>query len=141
MKIDVEDRGEVAVLIPENRLDLLGYLDLDEALGTLMREGRNRLILDLSNVGFMNSTSMAVIHRYSIQAKERRGGLILANVTDSVKGILSLGGLDELVDVCDTTDEAEGRLLASKKDETDKHKAGGSAPGPSDDDPEATETH
>ena len=40
MRIEVEERGEVTVVSPEDRLDLLGYLDLEETFSELLREGR-----------------------------------------------------------------------------------------------------
>ena len=132
MEIDVEERGEAVVVTPEDRLDLLGYLELEEALGELVREGHKRLVLDLQSVGFMNSTAMAVVHRYSLQTRDMGGGLVLANANESVRGVLRLGGLAELVTICETTDEAVETLAAIKKDETDRHKAGGQPPGSTD---------
>ena len=124
MQIDVEDRGGVTIIAPEDRLDLLGYLELEEAISGLLREGRTKLVLDLTEVGFMNSTSMAVIHRYSLQASERGGAL--------VRGVLELGGLADLIKIRETVEEAVKEFEPGKKDETDKHKSGGAPPGATD---------
>jgi len=132
VEIDVEERGDAVIVTPEDRLDLLGYLELEEALGELVREGHRRLVLDLQSVGFMNSTAMAVVHRYSLQTKEMGGGLVLANANRSVQGVLDLGGLSELVTICETVDAAVKALAARKKDETDKHKTGGQPAGSTD---------
>ncbi len=130
MEITVEERGEITVVAPNDRLDLLGYLELEAVLGKLLRDGRKKLVLDMSGVNFINSTCMAVIHRYSLDARDKGGNLVLACAAESVKGILGLGGLDKLIPMCDTVDEAAEAAAepAKKKDETDKHKAGGTKP-------------
>ena len=128
MRIDVEERGDVTVVTPEDRLDLLGYLDLEEALNDLLREGRKRLVLNLAKVSFVNSTSMAVIHRYSLQVKERGGVLMLSGAKGSVRGVFRIGGLDQVIGICDELDEAVGKVSSGRKDSTDKQKPGGTPP-------------
>ncbi len=91
---------------------------------------KKKLVLDMSSVHFINSTCMAVIHRYSLDARDKGGNLVLARAGESVKGILGLGGLDQLITMCDTVDQAADAAAepAKKKDETDRLKTGGTQP-------------
>jgi len=106
MKIEKSVRGGVAVLRPEDRLDLLGYLDLEEALRETLAIGRTRIVLDLSKVTFLSSTAIAVLARYWGEASELGGALALARPTREARNNLELANLDALFRIFEELDKA-----------------------------------
>lgn len=110
MKIERIARGSVTVLRPEDRLDLLGYLDLEESLRECLAAGRVRLVVDLSRVTFLSSTAIAVLARYWGEASELGGALALACPTREARSSLELANLDSLFRVFDDLRKAVRRI-------------------------------
>ena len=106
MRIETDDRGTVTVIRPEDRLDILGYLELEECLGSLLQRGRNRLVLDLADTTFINSTALGVVSRFWADCARSGGVLVIAQPSREARHFLRLGEVDELVDVFATLDQA-----------------------------------
>jgi anti-anti-sigma factor len=106
MRIDVEERGGVTVIRPEDRLDILGYLELEERLGTLLAQGRNRQVLDLQEATFINSATLAVISRFWADCARAGGVLVIARPSREALNFLRLGEADELISIFPTIEEA-----------------------------------
>ena len=106
MNIETEDRGSVTVIRPEDRLDIVGYLELEECLGGLLRRGRNRLVLDLIEATFINSATLGVMSRFWADCARAGGVLVLARPSREARNFLRLGDVDELIDVFPTIEEA-----------------------------------
>ena len=106
MRIDTEDRGSVTIIRPEDRLDILGYLELEELLGSFLARGRNRLVLDLQEATFINSATLAVISRFWADCARAGGVLVIARPTREALNFLRLGEADELITIFPTIDEA-----------------------------------
>jgi anti-anti-sigma factor len=76
----------------------------------LERHGVRTLILDLSEVDFMDSSGLRAIVQIQRELSESDGGMVLFDPTAQVRRILALTGLDQHLRVADTADQAE-RLL------------------------------
>lgn len=106
MKIDIEERGSVTILRPEDRLDIIGYLEFEERLGELVAAGRSRLVLDLEETSFINSTAMSVMGRFWADCARAGGVLVIARPSKESRHFLRLAKLDELVDCFESIDDA-----------------------------------
>lgn len=106
MKIEVEDRGGVTVIRPEDRLDIVGYLELEECLAALLARGRSRLVLDLEEATFINSAALAVMSRFWADCARAGGALVIARPSPEAANFLRLGDVDDLIDVLATVNEA-----------------------------------
>lgn len=118
MKIQRKDVDDIVVLIPEDRFDILGFLDLEEMLAEVLAEGRNRVVLDLSLVTFANSSSLAVVARFAREAEILGGTLALAAVNRTIEKLLEAMGMRRgLVEVYESTEQAV-RAFRTSTDET-----------------------
>ena len=106
MRIDTEEQGGVTIIRPEDRLDILGYLELEERLGALLARGHNRLVLDLQEATFINSATLAVISRFWADCARAGGVLVIARPTREALNFLRLGEADELINIFPTIEEA-----------------------------------
>jgi len=95
MYIERHLESGVAILRPEDRLDIIGYLDLEETLGDLLLDGQSRIIIDLSLVTYANSTSLAVMARFAREADLAGGHLVLASPSKTFQRILDLAIADK----------------------------------------------
>jgi len=99
MRIETEDVGGVTVIRPEDRLDIVGYLELEECLGRLLERGRSRLVLDMVEATFINSATMGVIGRFWADCARAGGVLVIARPSREARNFLRLGEVDHLVEV------------------------------------------
>ena len=98
-----------AVIEASGELDITGVPALRERLDAAMARGAQRLLLDLTGIRFIDSVSLA-----AIVAAQRRlgdgGRLAIATSHPYVLLILEAGGLDSVIDVFSSRDEAEAAL-------------------------------
>ncbi|MFF3851108.1 STAS domain-containing protein [Streptomyces sp. NPDC002328] len=94
-----EDRGGWAVVILTGELDRASAPALREAVDALVVEGLARIVLDLEQVSFMDSSGLSVLVYAMRQAGEIGGTLRLAAPGRQVRRLLELTGLDTAVEV------------------------------------------
>lgn len=110
-RIDRHLESGVVVLRPEDRLDIIGCLDLEEALEDLLSSGRSRIVLDLSLVSFVNSTCLAVMERYAREAEDAGGRLVVAAANAAFRRASAAALTDPApLPCCGSVDEALGLL-------------------------------
>jgi anti-sigma B factor antagonist len=114
VKIEIEERGAVTVVRPEDRLDIIGYLELEECLASSLRAGRNRLVLDLEEATFINSSALAVMSRFWADCARAGGALVIARPSREARNFLRLGDLDDLVEIYPTVEEAVEGVMRSR---------------------------
>jgi anti-sigma B factor antagonist len=94
-KIDKELLGDkgIAVLRLTGDLDAYTAKLVEAAVRTLFKQGVHRLILDLANVHYMSSAGASLFIIIQSEAVERKGRVVLLNMTPTVRYILDLLGL------------------------------------------------
>lgn len=85
---------------------LLGEIDHHSAVAirgkiddALYRDLPRNLVIDIGNVGFMDSSGLGLILGRYRKAKELGIPLSVANPTPSVKKILSMAGIDRMIQI------------------------------------------
>jgi anti-anti-sigma factor len=97
--------GPWAVVRVAGELDLHTSPQLrDHVLGTL-GEPPVRVALDLSEVDFMDSSSLGILVTLLKRVRERDGELVLVGVTGSPMKVLTLTGLDRVFEVRGSLDD------------------------------------
>jgi len=98
-----DDLGLVEV---SGEVDLYTAPRFKEDLVALIETGVQRVVVDLSQVTFIDSTALGVIISGVKRLAERDGRLALVAGSRPVVRILSVTGLDRVLTVFDTRDEA-----------------------------------
>ena len=106
MRIDVEELGEVTIIRPEDRLDIVGYLELEELMSRQLERGRTRLVLDLEEATFINSGALGIMSRFWADCARAGGALVIARPGREARNILRLGEVDHLIDIFRDLEEA-----------------------------------
>lgn len=107
LAIDVTVPREDVVLV-----SVKGFLDVDTAtelhhhLANQMVHGRSHLLLDLSEVPFMDSSGINIILKAYQEARRVGGSVRLINPAPAVQRILDLTGVTLTVPSSDTTEDA-----------------------------------
>jgi anti-anti-sigma factor len=106
LRIETWDDDAVTVVRPEDRLDILGYLELEDCLGRLLQHGRSRLVLDLEDASFISSSALGVISRFWADCTRAGGTLVIARPSREAVNYLRLGGVEEIVESFSSIEDA-----------------------------------
>ncbi|MGH2578879.1 MAG: STAS domain-containing protein [Actinomycetota bacterium] len=97
-----------AVLEVQGEVDLYTSSQLREAIVRLTEEDENRIVVDLYNVSFMDSSGLGVLVAGLKRARERGGELALVFGEGSVQKVFGITGLDKIFPTHHSVGEATG---------------------------------
>lgn len=98
--------GPWAVVDVEGEVDLFTAPRLREAVYGLTDQGHLRVVLNLRDLRFMDSTGLGVLVGVLKRLRDNDGTLVLAEPQHSVQRILSITGLDDLFPTQPTVEAA-----------------------------------
>src|SRR4051795_6035185 len=102
-----DDRHLVAV---RGDLDLHTAPELREALDRAIDEGRNRLVVDLTETSYMDSSGLTALVLAHKRVRKRSGQLVVVNVDPSIGRTFEITGLHLLFPLVRERAEAIARL-------------------------------
>lgn len=98
--------GDWTVVRVAGELDLHTSPQLrDHVVSMVGEQSGVRLALDLTDVGFLDSSSLGMLVTLLKRVKERDGDLRLVGVTGSPMKVFTLTGLDRVFEIAGTADE------------------------------------
>lgn len=87
-------------------VDVFTAPKLRERLIAAVNEGNARIVVNLTEVGFMDSTGLGVLVGGLKRVKERDGTLALAGAKGTVQRVLGVTGLSAVFPMYDTVEQA-----------------------------------
>jgi len=110
MNLSISQKGEFThVKIDEQRLDAAIAPELKVQVTQLVEEGAQRIILDVSDVAFMDSSSLGALVGL-LKMIGGRGDLIIAGASGIVADLFKLTRMDRVFRMADSADEAADQL-------------------------------
>jgi anti-sigma B factor antagonist len=94
------------VLEVKGEVDLYTSPQLRDKVTELIEQGQSRLVIDLTDVGFMDSSGLGVLVTALKRARERDGALALVCPEGSVHKVLTITGLDRVFPIYGSVGEA-----------------------------------
>lgn len=94
-------------------VDLIGDVDLHHspalhaALVELANERPRRLVLNLAEVPYMDSSGVGTLVEVFRRVNKYEGKMVLCGLTQRVRSIFEITKLDRFFTICDTPDQAE----------------------------------
>lgn len=109
MELGLENRPHAGWTIVEvsGELDLHTSPGLRDHVLQLIDDGGRRVALDLTKVGFMDSSSLGVLITCLKRMREHEGRLVLIGVQSTPMKVLQLTGLDRVFDILGSAAELE----------------------------------
>ncbi|MBC9734740.1 STAS domain-containing protein [Nocardioides marmotae] len=104
--VRVEHRQGFAVVVARGEVDLATVGGFRSVLNDLMVEGHVDVVVDLTDVPFVDSSALGALVAAHRRARGLGGGLSLAGIQPPVARILELTGLDRVLAAYPTADEA-----------------------------------
>ncbi|HEY0075944.1 MAG TPA: STAS domain-containing protein [Abditibacteriaceae bacterium] len=102
LQVNSENVGDVTVLACTGEVDLGNAPQLREALASVFNEAKPRLLLDLSGVGFMDSTGIGIMVNALNLVREKNGACAFCGLQPRVHRILQIAGLLNALPLHDT---------------------------------------
>jgi anti-sigma B factor antagonist len=111
LEIQIEEAEDHTVCRPVGELDAYTVGQFRESLGDLATTGR--LLIDLSEVPFMDSAGLGALIGGIRRAREAGGEVAVACSRPTLTRLLHTTGFDRIVPVTETLDEAVAALSAA----------------------------
>lgn len=106
MEKQVNHKGAVSVIALEGELDIYNSAELKSAIQDELSQGAKKLLLDLQEVGYIDSAALGVLVGGLKRAREAKAELKLANIKGPVEKIFKLTKLNEFFEVYASEHEA-----------------------------------
>jgi len=101
---------DTQVVAVRGEIDLFTAPELKTALGEVIESGCNRLVVDLAETSFLDSTALGVLIGTVKRLRSRDGRLTIVNVDSNIAKTFEITGLDQIFTIRGTRDEALAAL-------------------------------
>lgn len=102
--------GTRFVVAVSGEIDLFTAPELKAALADAIEAGRTRVVVDLSETTFLDSTALGVLIGTVKRLRARDGRLTLVNTDPNIARTFDITGLDQIFTICKTRDDAIAAL-------------------------------
>lgn len=95
LSVDLSEEGDLTILTVRGELDAYSAPTLDAAFDRALSDGAQRLVLDLSEVGFIDSSGLRSMIRARKQVGEAPEALRIRNPQPATVRLLDITGLTD----------------------------------------------
>jgi anti-sigma B factor antagonist len=113
LSIEKLDSGADYVVSLGGEVDLYTAPELKQELHRLVGEGAKRLVVDMTDTTFIDSTTLGVLLSVVKRVRPEGGAVVLVCADRNVKRIFEITLLDRVFVIVDTRDEALAELASS----------------------------
>src|SRR6195952_1131850 len=106
--------GERHVLAVRGEIDLFTAPELKQVLAEALESGRIRIVVDLTETTFLDSTALGVLIGAVKRLRSRDGVLTIVNTDANIAKTFEITGLDQIFTIRPTRDEAVEALDADE---------------------------
>src|SRR3954471_9057563 len=104
--VQVSDQDGWAVLVVHGEVDIATAPVLRERLHALLGEGKSNLVIDLDDVGFLDSTALGVLVGTLKRSRSESGDVRLVCTQQRVRKVFEITRLDAAFELYATVDDA-----------------------------------
>jgi anti-sigma B factor antagonist len=106
IELDTEQGPDVAVVRPRGRLTMVHAADLRAVITEALADGRSRIVVDLGDCEFLDSSGLGAVIGGLKAARQAGGDLRIAALQPQVMTVLKLTNLDRVLRPHGTVAEA-----------------------------------
>jgi len=106
VEIREETQGSTSVIAPSGDIDMSGSPTLRESVRRMLGAKPSKLVVDLTQVGYMDSSGLATLVEAMKIAKGSGTVLVLCAMNDRVRAIFEIARLDQYFTIVDSLDNA-----------------------------------
>ena len=98
--------GDRHVLAVRGEIDLFTAPELKQVLADSIESGRVRIVIDLTETTFLDSTALGVLIGAVKRLRSRDGALAIVNSDENIAKTFEITGLDQIFTIVGTREEA-----------------------------------
>jgi anti-anti-sigma factor len=107
MDIQIDTRADgIAIVQLTGKLDLVNTMTVKQQLVQTIKDGHPKLVIDLTNVHFIDSAGLSALVSGLKHARQAQGDLRLAGPGADIRNVLEFTRLDQVLEVYDTVEQA-----------------------------------
>lgn len=107
IEFDVRTTADgIGVVVPRGRLNMVAARQLRETLAGLVAAGTSRIVVDLAETTFLDSSALGALVAGLKTARQAGGDLRIARPTESVMTVFKLTNLDKVLRPRDDVESA-----------------------------------
>ena len=92
-----ERESDIVIVRGEGRLNMVSAAELRDTISDAVASGRRRVVVDLSQIGFMDSSGLGALIGSLKVARAAGGDLRIAQPSDQVQMVLELSNVDRIL--------------------------------------------
>ena len=113
MEIRVTEHYEFVTLSLKGRLDFASSANLKDDVLKHVAAGRNKIILNLAQIDFINSSGLGTLVSILKEVRLAKGRLVLSNLAGYVQEIFEITQLSHIFEIFASEAEAQESLITS----------------------------
>jgi anti-sigma B factor antagonist len=106
MELQERTKDGLVVLAPQGKLNLVTAPAVKARIDQLVKSGSTRVVVDLSDVGFIDSSGLGALIGSLKSARQAGGDVRIAGPGDQVRAVLKLTNLDRILTPYDSVEGA-----------------------------------
>lgn len=106
LQINAEEIDNIVILRLIGRLDASSSSLLQSRLNILIKDKRNVVLLDFSNIDYLSSAGLRVLLSFTKKYDEKKGRLGLFSLTEDVYEVIKLTGFNKILYIYKNEKEA-----------------------------------
>lgn len=107
MEMTIETQpANIAIVHMQGKLDLLSTANVKQRLSQVVSEGSSKLVIDMSNVTFIDSSGLAALVSALKTTRLASGDLRLACLSEEARNIFEITRLDRVIQSYETVEDA-----------------------------------
>ncbi|MFA5573812.1 MAG: STAS domain-containing protein [Brumimicrobium sp.] len=111
MSFKVENKNNYTIITSKvEKLNTLVAPELKEIVSELGNEGKNNILIDLSNTSYCNSSGLSAILSANRLCKDTNGKFVLCGLQPNVQKMIEIAQLHRVFNIKDTLLEAEKEM-------------------------------
>jgi anti-sigma B factor antagonist len=107
MKITSNKDKDHFIISIDGDLDASSCILLDKAISEAVSKDEKKIIIDCSRLNYISSAGLGVFMSYLQDFENNKISLVLFNLSEKVRNVFQILGLDELIKIVNTKDQAK----------------------------------
>ena len=109
---ELEEKNDIVLMhFKGNLIEKSQAIDLMGAFDELLRRNRSRVVVDMVEFGYMNSTGLNVLIQILTKARKAGGEAVICSVPENIRSLMLITKLNSIFTIVDNRQDAEKFLL------------------------------
>lgn len=107
MEINIQEENSFYIIQISGDIDASSSINLDNTINNAIQNQKVNLLIDGSGIDYISSAGLGVFMSYIKDFEEKKIFFVIFGLNDKVKNIFQILGLDELLTIVDTKQDAK----------------------------------